>query len=1316
MRAVIFLLAAVIAFVYGQTAITKLGEPIVVGVTEGSTFTQYTLSISGLLAGMEPTDKLFFGVTPFIGDTDLYVSATSAPTSTDCPQCILKSTSAYDDIISISKNDAKWPTGDTFYVAVHAYTQTEFTFTVWTTKTNITLHDTIPQVGWTRWVGYTSEFVFYQYTLPSTENFTLSLTPKGGADVDIYITTNPNVRPTSISTSMWHGRRWGFDVVDIPADPSRGKDTTYYIGIGAFLYTAGTTFTLYASVHSNFTRIMEGIPLSGQAEANEFKYFTFDVTSHYGGQRLTYTISPLISGGDPDIFIHRDLSRGLPGPSNCEWCKMSSGMDIVDIENAPQGRYYIGVRAYARITHFQIVAATQHQSIELNPGIAIQGSAFAGKYAYFRYNHRNPQEALTISAVPWKGLVELYASMTITKPDDTKYDYKGVPQGLNRILNFDYRNHSRPTPEGYYYLAVKATTDSNFTMLASTDATYTLLRDGIPVYGQIVRKGQYRYYRFDITNDDLNQTINSVISFTVSTLSGSDADICVSMTNSRPTMTNYTWKADAYSSDTLSIATNDEKIGHHRIFYVGVYGASFSNDAMYDIVAHKSGSVINLSDGQPIKSTVEYNKYTYFRYHVSDIGFKGPIKVTVTCTDTTKRVRAYADDASNQRPTEHHYKWISTSFAQEYLTITATNDGSYYIGVYGRSYGSIISFTIAVSRAYEMLDTNRGNFLRSISDVSQSDRYRFIIDNQYMLRSEIEYLSVALTVISGRARLYLNPATNRTDDESYTTPENALYKSLTPNGNIIMLTKKNEQQHWRNTWNVLVVADEPTDYFISTSTANSVNTPEPEHHYFMHILYVDLTEGTPMLQAVPYKDRFVYHIHISPPVQDQKEDYLISLRVLDGKFSLYAHQDSLVAPGPRNYTFKAENIAQDQTIILPKDKIIYNPWGSSMFISVFGESPLNLKGESNKFEMTMYKASAPRYLSQDQPLPQHISDDQFKDDKDVYTHYRVLNSVEHPDDLEVFVESCADFPTVAPLIYGSATNHHPNAHNFTYKSESKANGLTQYLKTNAETKHQERVFYLGVENKPKHVTARHFSIYATTLDDSRPIVTNSQLTGRVDNEQQLGEATIGITVTFAEHPKRYRDGNNFVYQVYARELHDSVSVDKINYETACAITRGHKMNTVHSRYNDSRPGTVEIFAGPFDKNKKYAVNVLAHSPSISGLASPYKRAYVVNGNFYQDWPGTPGGGMSPAGVFFLVVFILLLVCIGVFITYLIVGFVIKSRQGHKGWEALPNNNVWTKVVSVLTCGKVRPGATYGHLQDEPSTSSSVNVSGRYGTV
>ncbi len=685
----IVLLTVATALALDSTPYTTLGVPIVVGPINRGAWSQFTVSLD-TIGDLTAQETLVFAATPFSGDADIFVSTTQAPDSLDCYHCIINSTSPFDEVTSLAKQDPRWPTtGTTFYVGVYAYTQTEFTFNVWTDRTNVTVIETIPQAG----RADIQKVVFYEYKLPASENFTVSVTPRGG-DMDVFITTDPTVRPVSTATSMWQGTDIGFDTVAINSNHPKykGEGSTYYIGVKGYSYNR--IFTIFVTMNNNYTRVAEGIPMTMVAEAHEFKYFEFDVTSDYAGHRVTFTLYALKTGSDPDIYITRDISTGHPGPSNCQWCHAQVGDDAIEIEYAQAGKYYIGIQAYQKRAHFQFTAATEYQSILLTESMASTGHVKAGKYAYYRWYMGNPREQNQILVSPSGGTVELYESKTAPNPDESKYERKGIPEGNNRVIN---HKPNEDWNAKWYYFSVKGNQDSNYTFSITTNYTAVALQDGRQTYYQYVANSYYKYFTFDINNHDLRDPENA-FAFTVSALSG-DADIFISMDNHRPTKNDYQWKSDEYKSDTLVIYANDTNIGDHRRFYVAVFGAGASgSDTYFTILAHKSNSSVFIPEAQVVASSVEFNKYTYFKYSVNDPSYQGPVTFRVDTAVAANRVKVYIGDDTIHRPTSSHYVWKSD---YEVYNITESHSDVYYIGVLGwfrASSNPMIDFNITVSR------------------------------------------------------------------------------------------------------------------------------------------------------------------------------------------------------------------------------------------------------------------------------------------------------------------------------------------------------------------------------------------------------------------------------------------------------------------------------------------------------------------------------------------------------------------------------------------------------------------------------------------
>jgi len=108
--------------------VTELGKPFRFETAAVAQWTYYKLNVDTLLAGMSGDDAINFFVTPYAGDVDLFVSANQFPTSRSCADC-WKSTSPHGDIVSIARNDVRWPTSPAFfYIGVYSVSRSRFTF------------------------------------------------------------------------------------------------------------------------------------------------------------------------------------------------------------------------------------------------------------------------------------------------------------------------------------------------------------------------------------------------------------------------------------------------------------------------------------------------------------------------------------------------------------------------------------------------------------------------------------------------------------------------------------------------------------------------------------------------------------------------------------------------------------------------------------------------------------------------------------------------------------------------------------------------------------------------------------------------------------------------------------------------------------------------------------------------------------------------------------------------------------------------------------------------------------------------------------
>ncbi|KAL0484995.1 hypothetical protein AKO1_003804 [Acrasis kona] len=774
-----------------------------------------------------------------------------------------------------------------------------------------------------------------------------------------------------------------------------------------------------------------------------------------------------------------------------------------------------------------------------------------------------------------------------------------------------------------------------------------------------------------------------------------DADLYVSNQDEpRPTKSKHVWKSAGFRSDTVTILANDEKVQDKR-FYIAVH--AFGENTRFNLLAHYTGSTIRLSDGQPITSSVAYSQYAYFEFTISET-FLGPVKISVTPT-SGHRVSVFVAREDNQRPTAQHHTYRSTDFAQSTVNIESASQGSYYIGVLGyASSASSIPFTISASKGDEVLQINRQSVQRSLLQ-SEQDGYFFMFDPSS--DSNIEHLSISVTLISGRIQLQVDPVTNVT--YHYNDRHNSL-------GSVIMIHKSSPftTNHWTNQWKAKVTALETSDYFIQIASA-----PNSTHISSMLSFnsHVELQEGVPHLQSVPFQSRFIYSLYL--PYVDKQEDlqdYIITIRMLSGSISLYASQDPEQPPSPNHHTFASGIIKKDFTMHIDKKSLKPSVfWGNYLYISIYGHTFDIIFNNFNKFEMSIYRSNQPRYLSQDQPVLQSTSTK--------FMRYNVLNSNARPEDLEVFVDSCMDANHPVPPIFGDSILPFPNSTFHTYQSTFKSK-FTRYLKSDEKRAKDEKVFYLTVENDLN--VESNYSIYATTLSDSRPVVKHSKLSARFDSENSDGGVTFEMEIPLASHPDRYSSGHNYIYNIYARQLtnQDLEHLEDFNFDTPCAINQhGYRVHSIYSdRFNDTAGvGRIKAKMGPFDRKLNHVVNVIVHSNAMEGLTNTYNKAFVIGGVFYDSYP--PNTPVQIVGYVFLSLFIILLVFAVLFLIYMIVGMAIKSQKGYSGWQALPNSFIWIKLVSILTCNRYPSGENYGTLQDDRSSTRNVTTSsGAYGSV
>ena len=107
---------------------------------------------------------------------------------------------------------------------------------------------------------------------------------------------------------------------------------------------------------NNHIVLQESVPHTDTVELRQYKYFKFSVFEKIV-KVLLFEMTPL--HGDADLFVSR--SEKFPSKQNYEGKsqRMGNVRDRVEVENATEGTYYVGVYGYSAATFTLVASAAQ---------------------------------------------------------------------------------------------------------------------------------------------------------------------------------------------------------------------------------------------------------------------------------------------------------------------------------------------------------------------------------------------------------------------------------------------------------------------------------------------------------------------------------------------------------------------------------------------------------------------------------------------------------------------------------------------------------------------------------------------------------------------------------------------------------------------------------------------------------------------------------------------------------------------------------------------------------------------------------------------
>eukprot|EP01080_Neovahlkampfia_damariscottae_P001444 gene1444-12063_t len=650
--------------IYSKTVDLTLGKPAEAEVSNNGYVYFKLLEIPDPL----PAEKnVIFTVTPFTGDSDLYIShTTETPTAEN---------HMWKDTRDLISN-----------IGVRAYTNSSFTILAHITDDHVQLTDGHPQLNDVN--AYT--YQYYEYELKEAGRLTISLTAIQG-DPDIFVSMITN-RP-SWTNHTWAHYDIGTDILIIE-NAVVGK---YYIGITSFGHAK---YNILSTGYNTVARIAEFVPIVEDVASRTYKYFKFRLLDNTG---LEITVNKLRNSGDPDIFVSTVHEK--PSSENHEWKGINYGDDTIVIPKTdPNFKtpswYYIAVYGFLSVT-FKITVKHDGGQLLLSPGKSATGKMTeAGRYNFFTYKvpRTTPAgEQLTFAAFAKTGSIQIYSSKTNRRPTSEENDKVGARFGASTKI--DYQN---VVAEDIYYLSVKAETPAEYSVVATQGHVYTNLKEGeTHLYSVERQKVKYFVYRVNSPDHDILMTTHVYVG-RIGVYVGYGFE---------PSPSNYTWATNSstYRGNEIVMDTKDpnRKPGGEESFYVAVYG--MYGTSYFSLSASHSNTTVTIRDGQIVPGQVDLYGYRYYKYVTDRTGVLSINLKTMYRNGTTLADSDLFVSKQFPKPSRTNYDWFSNRYGDDHINIDAT-PGTYYIAVYGARFvggqGRRLPYQLSASIEYENLNTN----------------------------------------------------------------------------------------------------------------------------------------------------------------------------------------------------------------------------------------------------------------------------------------------------------------------------------------------------------------------------------------------------------------------------------------------------------------------------------------------------------------------------------------------------------------------------------------------------------------------------------
>ncbi len=625
-------------------------------------------------------------------------------------------------------------------VSVKAYTGNANISLVAHFENSVDLLDGVPQAGH----GIAGKTDYYRFNAGSETQTAIFAYANTHGRSTMYISKTGQPDRHTPSTYEWKSWSWFHAPHTIRRGTTAWPDNDIFY-IGMYSLTNSSYALLARSDDRTHALLRDGVQVTARVSNQGYQYFKYQVDNP--GCNVTIQVTPY--SGDPDLFV--SSTAPYPNSTAATWRSTRFGVsaDSVYIPRAPVGHYYIGVRGFRNSTfgiygHSRCDNTNLTRPVDLLDGTPTRGYLARGRTALYKFYNSHAHEELSFSVSAESGDPDLFISRSrFTDPAAAELSQSGYGSDFVSIKPTD----SQFCTNCAYYVLIRAASDTQYSLLVSTGDAIVTLSDGVSFEEDLeAHHAEYFLVNVDAEGADL--------SIVLTDFGQGDPDMYVSTVNRHPNAGNFTWRANSYGADAITIAADDPKACGQCIYYIGV--VAFTHSHMSIIATW--GEPSRLRDGEPQAGFVAKHQMKYYKMVVygghSDLSIRatttaGLMTMYVSTTGEPKR----ADSNSYDRMVPFRVSAKSVVLREgdnTNCTMAASQTMcQYWIGVYG---DSAANFSIVASTNHVTTRLQNGVTVQDHIDAHTYEYFSIRVANPG------QALTIAVTPLSGDPDLYVSLA------------------------------------------------------------------------------------------------------------------------------------------------------------------------------------------------------------------------------------------------------------------------------------------------------------------------------------------------------------------------------------------------------------------------------------------------------------------------------------------------------------------------------------------------------------------------------